>query len=354
MSEPQKRRRGRPRGAAMKPEQTTVQALDRGLTILRTLAASEGLSLTELAAASEQAPATVFRVLATLEAHGFVETDPARQLWFIGAEAFRIGSAFVGRSNLVERGRPVLRDLMVLTGETANLAIADREEVVFVSQVETHEPIRAFFRPGSRSAFHASGIGKAMMAHGHPRISGQGNPRPLRRAGAAWRPGLSAPNRRLPRPRAWRQCLGRQGADPCRRPRVPQAASSSAATSMRSPPSPPPCSASSSSPSRPTPTASRLPPLGRSRDRHRAEMYLGFVLDRKSERIMIVASAHGGMEIEDLADDRPRQPARMTIDPAVGLTEFQARELAFQLGLKGGQVGQMVTSCGLLPRLPRP
>jgi IclR family transcriptional regulator, acetate operon repressor len=168
MSEPQKRRRGRPRASEPKPEQTTVQALDRGLAILRTLAASEGLSLTELAAASEQAPATVFRVLATLEAHGFVETDPARQLWFIGAEAFRIGSAFIGRSNLVERGRPVLRDLMVLTGETANLAIADREEVVFVSQVETHEPIRAFFRPGSRSAFHASGIGKAMMAHYAP------------------------------------------------------------------------------------------------------------------------------------------------------------------------------------------
>jgi IclR family transcriptional regulator, acetate operon repressor len=54
---------------------------------------------------------------------------------------------------------------MAATGETANLAIADGGEVVFVSQVETHEPIRAFFRPGTRSAIHASGIGKAMMAH---------------------------------------------------------------------------------------------------------------------------------------------------------------------------------------------
>jgi malate-CoA ligase subunit beta len=73
------------------------------------------------------------------------------------------------------------------------------------------------------------------------------------------------------------------------------------------------------------------------------EMYLGFVLDRKSERIMIVASAHGGIEIEDLAEDDPNSLHRMTIDPAVGLTEFQARELAFQLGLAGGQVAQMVT-----------
>jgi len=73
------------------------------------------------------------------------------------------------------------------------------------------------------------------------------------------------------------------------------------------------------------------------------ELYLGFVLDRKSERIMIVASAHGGMEIEDLAQSVAQSLRRMVIDPAVGLAEFQARELAFSLGLSGGQIAQMVT-----------
>ncbi len=73
------------------------------------------------------------------------------------------------------------------------------------------------------------------------------------------------------------------------------------------------------------------------------ELYLGFVLDRKSERIMIVASAHGGMEIEDLAESDPDSLRRMVVDPAVGLAEFQARELAFDLGLNAGQVAKMVT-----------
>ncbi|MEM1078856.1 MAG: malate--CoA ligase subunit beta [Pseudomonadota bacterium] len=73
------------------------------------------------------------------------------------------------------------------------------------------------------------------------------------------------------------------------------------------------------------------------------ELYLGFVLDRKSERIMIVASAHGGMEIEDLADEDPDSLIRMVLDPAVGLAEFQARELAFKLGLAGSQIGEMIT-----------
>jgi malate-CoA ligase subunit beta len=74
------------------------------------------------------------------------------------------------------------------------------------------------------------------------------------------------------------------------------------------------------------------------------EIYLGFVLDRKSERIMIVASGHGGMEIEELAETDPGSLVRMVIDPAAGLVDYQARELAFRLGLSGKQIAQFVTT----------
>ena len=106
-----KRSRGRPKSFNPNPEQTTVQALDRALVILRALAEGEGMSLTELAEASGQAPATVYRVLSTFQTHGMVEVQPATQLWFVGQEAFRIGSAFLGRTSLVEqaRGRPRCR-----------------------------------------------------------------------------------------------------------------------------------------------------------------------------------------------------------------------------------------------------
>ncbi|WP_425071783.1 malate--CoA ligase subunit beta [Sagittula sp. S175] len=73
------------------------------------------------------------------------------------------------------------------------------------------------------------------------------------------------------------------------------------------------------------------------------ELYLGFVLDRKTERIMIVASGHGGMEIEDLAHEDPDSLVRSVIDPAVGLREYQARDIGFRLGLDGKQVNQFVT-----------
>lgn len=82
----------------------------------------------------------------------------------IGIETFRAGSAFLVRANLVEAAMKTMRRLMEKTGETANLAIADVGDVVFIAQVETHNPIRAFFRPGSRGPLHSSGIGKALLA----------------------------------------------------------------------------------------------------------------------------------------------------------------------------------------------
>src|SRR5579862_1095402 len=74
------------------------------------------------------------------------------------------------------------------------------------------------------------------------------------------------------------------------------------------------------------------------------QLYLGFVLDRKIERIRVIASAEGGMEIEEIAASRPGSILREQVDPAVGLQAFQARELAFGLGLNIKQVSQAVTS----------
>lgn len=72
------------------------------------------------------------------------------------------------------------------------------------------------------------------------------------------------------------------------------------------------------------------------------EIYLGFVLDRTSQRIMIVASAEGGMEIEDISENRPESIIRSTVEPAVGLRDFQAHEIAFKLGIEPSLTQSMV------------
>ncbi len=73
------------------------------------------------------------------------------------------------------------------------------------------------------------------------------------------------------------------------------------------------------------------------------ELYVGLVLDRKRERVVVVAHPHGGMEIEEIAQCEPAAILREEVEPAVGMQTFQARELAFGLGLEASQVSQAVT-----------
>jgi len=72
------------------------------------------------------------------------------------------------------------------------------------------------------------------------------------------------------------------------------------------------------------------------------EIYLAFVLDRASERIMCVASSAGGMDIEEIAETQADAIIRVPIEPAVGLQDFQAREIAFALGMGPGQLAETV------------
>jgi succinyl-CoA synthetase beta subunit len=70
------------------------------------------------------------------------------------------------------------------------------------------------------------------------------------------------------------------------------------------------------------------------------ELYLGIVLDRAAARPVFMASAAGGMEIEQVAAENPDAILKETIDPGVGLLPYQARKLAFGLGLKPPQIKQ--------------
>lgn len=72
------------------------------------------------------------------------------------------------------------------------------------------------------------------------------------------------------------------------------------------------------------------------------EVYFALVLDRSAERVALVASAEGGMEIEELVEKKPDALIRISVEPAVGLQAFQARELAFALKLPAPLVTQAV------------
>jgi len=74
------------------------------------------------------------------------------------------------------------------------------------------------------------------------------------------------------------------------------------------------------------------------------EIYMAFVLDRSKESVTVVASAEGGMEIEQLAIEKPDSIIKVAVEAAVGMQPFQAREIVFALGLDKTQVNQAVTT----------
>lgn len=72
------------------------------------------------------------------------------------------------------------------------------------------------------------------------------------------------------------------------------------------------------------------------------ELYVAVLLDRASSKPIVMASTEGGMEIEEVAEKTPEKIIKQTIDPALGMLPFQARNIAFALGLQGDQVKQAV------------
>ena len=81
------------------------------------------------------------------------------------------------------------------------------------------------------------------------------------------------------------------------------------------------------------------------------ELYLSAIIDRSSKRVVFMASTEGGVEIEKVAEETPDKILKATIDPIVGAQPYQGRELAFGLGLSGGQVREFTDMFMNLSRL---
>jgi len=160
----------KPRGTAANaaPAGGQVQSLTRGLTLLELIADSHGsVALTELAQQAGLPNSTTHRLLSTMQQQGFVRQVGDLGLWTIGAHAFVVGSSFLQSRNLLALVHPVLRSLMEASGETVNLAVLDLSDhqAVIIDQVQCPQLMRMSAPIGGKLPMHASGAGKAFLAH---------------------------------------------------------------------------------------------------------------------------------------------------------------------------------------------
>jgi DNA-binding IclR family transcriptional regulator len=141
----------------------TIQSVDRAAALLKAVANSkQPLTVVELAARCGLNRSTAWRLLATLDSQGLVERDPATQRYSVGYAIFQIAAAG-DHDALVRRAHPALQRLANDTGETVNLAVAKRFDLVYVHQVEAPQIMSPNWL-GRSVALHATSSGKAFLA----------------------------------------------------------------------------------------------------------------------------------------------------------------------------------------------
>ncbi|WP_037577539.1 IclR family transcriptional regulator [Phaeacidiphilus oryzae] len=148
--------------ASESPSGGGVQSVERALQLLEVLADADGTgTLTDLADASGLPMPTIHRLIRTLAQNGYVRQDEHRR-YSLGPRLIRLGES-AGRL-LGSWARPYLAELMEATGETANLAVLEAGEVVYVGQVPSRHSMRMFTEVGRRVSPHCTAVGKVLLA----------------------------------------------------------------------------------------------------------------------------------------------------------------------------------------------
>jgi DNA-binding IclR family transcriptional regulator len=142
-----------------------VKSLVKALRILDTLGdCPGGLGITDLSRALSTPKSTVHRLIATLEAAGYVVFDPPTARYILGSQVAKLGEQLNHQSKLLTFGVSELELLTEKCKEASHLAILERTDVVYVSREESKEPVRISFGMGHRAPAHCTALGKALLA----------------------------------------------------------------------------------------------------------------------------------------------------------------------------------------------
>ncbi|MCO5994879.1 IclR family transcriptional regulator [Actinoallomurus rhizosphaericola] len=139
-----------------------MRSLERAFELLEHLADAGGqLALTELAEVSGLPMPTIYRLMRTLVNRGYVRQGPSKR-YALGPRLIRLGET--SERLLGSWARPALAQLVDEVGETANMALLEGDEAVYVAQVPSRHSMRMFTEVGRRVLPHCTGVGKALLA----------------------------------------------------------------------------------------------------------------------------------------------------------------------------------------------
>ncbi|WP_338827469.1 IclR family transcriptional regulator [Neomoorella thermoacetica] len=142
-----------------------VQSLEKALKILEALAAAgEGIGLSELSRRLNLNKSTVYRMLSTLKAYGYVDQEETTEKYVLGLKILDLSGSLLERLDVRAVAHPYLKELADATQEVAHMVIRDGAEAVYIDKVEGNRTIRMHSQIGRRVALHSTAVGKAILA----------------------------------------------------------------------------------------------------------------------------------------------------------------------------------------------
>jgi IclR family transcriptional regulator, KDG regulon repressor len=142
-----------------------INSLARGIQILRSLAVENGaVGVTEMAEQLKVDPSTAYRLLSTLEAYGFVAQDLETRKYSLGYGILEVTSGLLRRLSVVEVSQPHLYALATKIGESAHVAVRDRQFAVSVGSESATGVLRVETILGTPEPLYCTAVGKALLA----------------------------------------------------------------------------------------------------------------------------------------------------------------------------------------------
>lgn len=141
-----------------------IQSVDRAMQVLEILRKEKKSGVTEIGNKLGVNKSTAFRILSTLEDKGFVEKDDVTSKYKLGIRLIKFSNSVINDLDITKIAKPLLRELVEMTGESAHLCILSKSKAVFIDQVKSSEVINVSAKIGGEEPLYCSAVGKSMIA----------------------------------------------------------------------------------------------------------------------------------------------------------------------------------------------
>lgn len=141
-----------------------IKSADRALGLIELIAERGSVGFSEILQAMSLPRSSAHGLLQTLTASGWVTHDSRRKEYTLGIRAWQIGQRYTSNTNLTGVAKPIMDKLMLLLGETVQLAQLDGTDNVYIAISQPERSMRLVSSVGVRLDAHATGIGKALLS----------------------------------------------------------------------------------------------------------------------------------------------------------------------------------------------